>query len=66
MLKPFSVLEGGDPATAPDAISREAGNEALISFTSGSTGRPKGANRTHGLLTEQHIALNSTRKGRWT
>ena len=41
MLKPFSVLEGGDPATAPDAISREAGNEALISFTSGAPAVPK-------------------------
>ena len=59
LLKPFSVLEGGDPSVAPSTVARDAQDEALISFTSGSTGRPKGANRTHGLLTEQHIALKN-------
>lgn len=31
----------------------------LITFTSGSTGTPKGANRTHGSLIEQHLAIRS-------
>ncbi|MCP4660410.1 MAG: AMP-binding protein [bacterium] len=38
-----------DPATAD--------HPALITFTSGSSGSPKGANRTHGFLTAQHLAL---------
>lgn len=29
----------------------------LITFTSGSTGRPKGADRTHGSLLAQHLAI---------
>ena len=42
---------------APDICHREFDDEALITFTSGSTGTPKGADRTHGLLTEQHLAM---------
>ncbi|MBX9450246.1 MAG: AMP-binding protein [Taibaiella sp.] len=33
------------------------GDTALITFTTGSTGVPKAANRTHGFLKEQFIAL---------
>lgn len=32
-------------------------DSALITFTSGSSGEPKGANRTHGFLMSQHLAL---------
>lgn len=32
---------------------------ALITFTTGSSGKPKGANRTHGFLIAQHLALLS-------
>ncbi len=42
------------PAKA-DAMSPDT--HALITFTSGSTGRPKGADRNHGLLMAQHLAL---------
>jgi acyl-CoA synthetase (AMP-forming)/AMP-acid ligase II len=31
---------------------------ALVTFTTGSSGTPKGANRTHGFLTSQHVALD--------
>lgn len=31
---------------------------ALITFTTGSSGVPKGANRTHGFLVAQHLALD--------
>ncbi|WP_228350991.1 MULTISPECIES: AMP-binding protein [Limnobaculum] len=31
----------------------------LITFTSGTTGTPKGANRTHGSLMEQHLAIEN-------
>lgn len=31
----------------------------LITFTSGSTGTPKGADRTHGSLIEQHLAIRA-------
>ena len=40
-------------------LARDSDDEALITFTSGSTGRPKGSDRTHGLLTEQHLALDA-------
>ena len=32
-------------------------DHGLITFTSGSTGVPKGANRTHGSLRQQHLAI---------
>ena len=32
---------------------------ALITFTTGSSGIPKGANRTHGFLNAQHLALKN-------
>lgn len=35
----------------------EPDTTALITFTTGSTGVPKGANRTHGFLVAQHLAL---------
>jgi len=31
---------------------------ALVTFTTGSSGAPKGANRTHGFLHAQHVALD--------
>jgi acyl-CoA synthetase (AMP-forming)/AMP-acid ligase II len=36
-----------------------ADTAALITFTSGSSGTPKGANRTHGFLAAQHVALQA-------
>ena len=36
---------------------------ALITFTSGSTGRPKGADRTHGSLIAQHLAMSNHLQG---
>lgn len=36
----------------------EPDTTALITFTTGSTGTPKGANRTHGFLVAQHLALS--------
>ncbi|MEE2786229.1 MAG: AMP-binding protein [Myxococcota bacterium] len=44
------------PSTAP-VVTTSATDHALITFTSGSTGRPKGADRTQGLLVQQHLAL---------
>ncbi len=67
-LRCFSVDSKGFGVRPSRLLFRETGAEptvrktladdhALITFTSGSTGRPKGADRTHGLLTAQHLAL---------
>ncbi len=39
--------------------TRSLDDPALVTFTSGTTGVPKGANRTHGFLQAQHIALEN-------
>lgn len=52
----------GDPDGAPEEPSVALQPEecsALLSFTSGTTGRPKGADRTHGILLSQHLALKA-------
>lgn len=43
--------------STPEVEAVEPDDHALITFTSGSTGRPKGADRTHALLSAQHLAL---------
>jgi acyl-CoA synthetase (AMP-forming)/AMP-acid ligase II len=55
-VRPMSALFGDDTS---QMFAKETGADehALITFTSGSTGRPKGADRTQGLLTAQHLAL---------
>lgn len=48
-----------DEAAPPVETERvEPDTTALITFTTGSTGTPKGANRTHGFLVAQHLALS--------
>lgn len=42
-------------AAGPAALAPEA--PALVTFTTGSTGRPKAAERSHGFLWSQHLAL---------
>ncbi|MCP4656298.1 MAG: AMP-binding protein [bacterium] len=54
-LHGFAELEGRKGTSV--LVVRGDEDEALITFTAGSTGRPKGVNRTHGLLTAQHLAL---------
>lgn len=48
---PRAARAGGPPVQ----LSPEAA--ALVTFTTGSTGRPKAAERTHGYLWSQHLAL---------
>lgn len=43
----------------PDCVSLPAEAHGLITFTSGSTGAPKGADRTHGSLIAQHLAIRA-------
>ena len=46
------------PTTGPfEPVSVDPSASALLTFTSGTTGPPKGADRTHGTLTAQHLAL---------
>ncbi|MFZ5723488.1 MAG: fatty acid CoA ligase family protein [Pseudomonadota bacterium] len=48
------------PATTvalPVCVDRGADDHGIITFTSGSTGAPKGADRTHGSLVAQHLAI---------
>ncbi len=55
-LRDFARLRGA-PASGCEPVPRSEDDECLVTFTSGSTGAPKGADRTHGLLTRQHLAL---------
>lgn len=48
------LLDGPD---LPEVALQPPDHSALLSFTSGTTGRPKGADRTHGILMAQHLAL---------
>ncbi len=51
---PQMLAEGGTSSIHP----KESGDPALITFTTGSSGTPKGANRTHGFLSAQKVALD--------
>lgn len=61
--KAFGVRAlGGDKAIASadlDCVLLPPAAHGLITFTSGSTGLPKGADRNHGSLIEQHLAIRS-------
>lgn len=48
----------GEP-DEPQVVLQPEEKSALLSFTSGTTGRPKGADRTHGILLAQHLALKA-------
>lgn len=50
-----SLLGSDNPAVETAIVDPDT--TALITFTTGSTGTPKGANRTHGFLVAQHLAL---------
>lgn len=45
--------------TSPECHLLNENSPGLITFTSGSTGLPKGADRTHGSLIAQHLAIRS-------
>lgn len=47
------------PGALPECVPLPASAHGLITFTSGSTGAPKGADRTHGSLIAQHLAIRS-------
>jgi acyl-CoA synthetase (AMP-forming)/AMP-acid ligase II len=54
------VVGGGVPRArrpAPEAAMLAPEAPALVTFTTGSTGRPKAAERSHGFLWSQHLAL---------
>lgn len=55
------ALGGGSaiPGAVPACVPLPAQAHGLITFTSGSTGAPKGADRTHGSLTAQHLAIRA-------
>ncbi|MBF0395938.1 MAG: AMP-binding protein [Desulfobacterales bacterium] len=55
-VKPLSYLL--DDTSQEIALANVSDDHtALITYTSGSTGRPKGADRTHGCLLNQHLAI---------
>jgi acyl-CoA synthetase (AMP-forming)/AMP-acid ligase II len=56
-----ATLSGGQAEGAPalECVPLPAEAHGLITFTSGSTGAPKGADRTHGSLVEQHLAIRA-------
>lgn len=51
-----SLMNESAPPVETERV--EPDTTALITFTTGSTGIPKGANRTHGFLVAQHLALS--------
>ncbi|HEY9856400.1 MAG TPA: AMP-binding protein, partial [Stenomitos sp.] len=51
-----SLMNEAAPPVETERV--EPDTTALITFTTGSTGTPKGANRTHGFLVAQHLALS--------
>lgn len=55
------ALGGGEagPDLSFDCVALPAAAHGLITFTSGSTGLPKGADRSHGSLIAQHLAIRS-------
>lgn len=58
-VRDLAALRLDGPDVAPRALAAVSPqSHALITFTSGSTGRPKGADRTHGHLKAQHLALS--------
>lgn len=57
-----SIAELKFPCSDGELSIQHCGPEThcLITFTSGTTGRPKGADRTHGCLINQHLALKDS------
>lgn len=55
-VRPVERLRGSAKG-APQAVTLAPDTHGLITFTSGSTGLPKGADRTHGSLIAQHLAI---------
>lgn len=49
----------GPAGAEPDCLALPPDAHGLITFTSGSTGAPKGADRTHGSLVAQHLAIRA-------
>ena len=59
--KRLARLQGDSKALK--VVPQVSDAHALITFTSGSTGRPKGADRTHGSLIAQHLAMSNHLQG---
>lgn len=51
------ALKPGNAAAEFACATRAPDDHGIITFTSGSTGAPKGADRTHGSLRAQHLAI---------